>query len=111
MSHYNQLCVLSGVFVGEENIQDFEDYFLSKGFRVSYETEVLTLPDRDGKGDPVPETGGRSDVFFWIHDEDIHSFALPRLHMGIRWWEDVIKYNDNSHLYTPEFLEKYPPKW
>jgi hypothetical protein len=38
-------------------------------------------------------------------------FAVPRLSLGIRWWEDVIKYNDNSHLYPLEFIEANPPKW
>jgi hypothetical protein len=45
------------------------------------------------------------------HDEDVTKFAVPRLSLGIRWWEDVIKYNDNSHLYPKEFIEANPPKW
>jgi hypothetical protein len=48
---------------------------------------------------------------FYVHDEDVSGFAVPRLSMGIRWWEDVIKYNDNSHLYPTEFIEQHPPKW
>jgi len=31
--------------------------------------------------------------------------------MGIRWWEDVVKYNSNEHLYTEEFLEAHPTAW
>jgi hypothetical protein len=31
--------------------------------------------------------------------------------MGIRWWEDVIKYNDNSNLYPNEFLQSHPAIW
>jgi hypothetical protein len=31
--------------------------------------------------------------------------------MGIRWWEDVIVYNDNSHLYPEEFIQENPPTW
>ena len=50
-------------------------------------------------------------VVFSVHDEDIPKFAVPRLQMGIRWWEDVIVYNDNKHLYTDQFLEANPPTW
>jgi hypothetical protein len=81
------------------------------GVRVEYKTTLLTNPDLDAKGNPEPDTGGRHDVFFYIHDEDAMKFAVPRLSLGIRWWEDVIKYNDNSHLYPLEFIEANPPKW
>jgi hypothetical protein len=33
------------------------------------------------------------------------------LQVGIRWWEDVVSYNDNSHLYSKEILDKYSVKW
>ena len=65
----------------------------------------------DKNGNAEPDTGGRNDAFFYVHSEDIGGFAIKRLQMGIRWWEDVIKYNDNSHLYTQEFLDTYPPTW
>jgi hypothetical protein len=81
------------------------------GVRVKYHTEVQTLPDLNPSGNPIPETGGRNDLFFFVHDEDVSKFAVPRLHLGIRWWEDVIVYNDNSHLYTQEFIQANPPKW
>ena len=82
------------------------------GVRIKYHTEVETLPDLDERGNPVPDTGGRNDIFFFVHSDDIAKFAAPRLVMGIRWWEDVIKYNDNSkHLYTPEFIEANPVTW
>jgi hypothetical protein len=81
------------------------------GVRVEYKTTLLTNPDLDAKGNPEPDTGGRHDVFFYIHDEDAMKFAVPRLSLGIRWWEDVIKYNDNSHLYPQEFIEANPTKW
>jgi hypothetical protein len=31
--------------------------------------------------------------------------------MGIRWWEDVVGYNDNGHLYTEEFKAAHPLTW
>ena len=113
MSNYNQLCVWPATIVGEEKIQEFENFFKEEmGTRVKYKCEILTNPDLDGMGNPIPETGGRNDVFFYVHDEDIMKFAVPRLQMGIRWWEDVISYNEGSeHLYPEEFLTENQPTW
>jgi hypothetical protein len=112
MNPFNQLCVWPATLLEENQIQDFVNFFQEDmGVRVEYKTTLLTNPDLDAKGNPEPDTGGRHDVFFYIHDEDAMKFAVPRLSLGIRWWEDVIKYNDNSHLYPQEFIEANPPKW
>ena len=109
---YNQLCMWPGVTLEGSAPKELEDFFQDKmGVRVKYHAEVSTLPDLDSSGNQIPDTGGRSDLFFFIHDEDVPKFAVPRLQMGIRWWEDVIKYNDNSHMYTEEFIKENPPKW
>ena len=79
--------------------------------RVKYKTEVLTNPDLDENGNEVPETGGRNDLFFYIHDDDIGKFAVPRLSMCIRWYEDVVSYNDGAYLYPESFLEENPITW
>ena len=108
---FTQLCVWLGTVLGDSTPKDLEDFFLNEmGVRVKYHTEVETLPDVEN-GKAVPDTGGRNDLFFFVHDEDIPKFAVPRLQMGIRWWEDVIVYNDNKHLYTDQFLEANPPTW
>ena len=109
---FNQLCVWAGVTVGKENIKDFEDHFkVNFNFRVKYAEEVKTKPDiKDGK--VVDGTGGRNDIFFYIHNDDINKFAVQRFRLGhIRWWEDVVSYNDNSHLYTQKILDKYKVNW
>ena len=112
MENFKQLCVWPATLLEENQIQDFINFFQEDmGVRVEYKTTLLTNPDLDAKGNPEPDTGGRHDVFFYIHDEDVMKFAVPRLSLGIRWWEDVIKYNDNSHLYPLEFIEANPPKW
>jgi len=109
---YNQLCVWQGTLLGDSTPKDLENFFMSEmEVRVKYHTEVETLPDLNSSGAPVPETGGRSDLFFYVHEEDVSKFAVPRLQMGIRWWEDVIKYNDNSHLYPKEFVQSHPAVW
>lgn len=113
MENFKQLCVWPGTLLEDSQIQDFENFFLEEmGVRVKHEKTLQTNPDFDTNGRPVPETGGRSDVFFRIHDEDVNKFAIPRLNLGIRWWEDVIKYNEgNAHLYPQEFIEAHPPTW
>jgi hypothetical protein len=110
-NNYTQLCVWPGTVLGDSTPKDLENFFLEEmKTRIKFHTEVKTLPDID-RGIPVPDTGGRNDLFFYVHSEDIANFAIPRLRMGIRWWEDVIGYNDNSHLYSEEFLNAHPTTW
>ena len=104
---FNQLCVWPGTVVGKDEITALEAFFKDEmGVTIKYETEVKTLPDTPG----CTETGGRNDVFFYIADDDISKFAIPRLSMGIRWWEDVLG-NGNGKLYPIEILEKYEKTW
>ncbi len=111
-NQFTQLCVWPGTVLGDNTPQDLEDFFLKEmNTRIKYHTGVLTNPDLDKNGNPIPDTGGRNDLFFYVHSDDIAHFAVPRLQMGIRWWEDVIKYNDNSQLYSPEFIKANPTTW
>ena len=104
---YNQLCVLEGTIMPEGGAKELETFFKDEfGVKVKFETEVKTLPDKPG----CTETGGRNDIFFYIADDDIMKFAVPRLQMGIRWWEDVLG-NGNGKLYPTEVLEKYEKTW
>lgn len=110
-NNFTQLCVWEGVTLDGFTIQEFENYMFDNfGTRIKHETEVTTLPDLDGNGNQIPETGGRNDVFFYAHTDDIPKFAVPRLQAGIRWWEDVIN-NNGSHLYPQEILDKYKLTW
>ena len=104
---YNQLCVLQGTIMPEGGAKELETFFKDEfGVKVKFETEVKTLPNEPG----CTFTGGRNDIFFYIADDDISKFAVPRLSMGVRWWEDVLN-NGNGMFYTDEFLEKYPKTW
>ena len=112
MSKFNQLCVWPGTVLGDSTPQDLVDFFQEElNTRIQFEAEIITNPDLDENGNSIKDTGGRHDLFFYVHDEDVPHFAVPRLQMGIRWWEDVVGYNDNSHLYSTEILTKYPLKW
>ncbi len=68
-----------------------------------------TGPDRDENGIAVPETGGRHDVFFAVHNDDVMRFAIPRLQMGIRWIEDVLENEarETEHSIYPERVKEY----
>ena len=106
---FNQLCVWPGTVVGDSKKvqEDFVKFFKDElGVTVKYETEVKTLPDTP----ECTETGGRNDIFFYIADDDISKFAIPRLNMGIRWYEDVLS-NGGDKLYPTEVLEKYEKTW
>ena len=104
---FNQLCVLQGCLMPKGGAKELESFFKDEmGVTVKFETEVKTLPDKPG----CTETGGRNDIFFYIEDSDISKFAIPRLQMGIRWWEDVLG-NGNGKLYPTEILDKYEKTW
>ena len=104
---FNQLCVLEGTLMPEGGAKELEAFFKDEmKVEVRFETQVKTLPDEPG----CTETGGRNDLFFYIADDDIMKFAVPRLSMGIRWWEDVLG-NGNGKLSPSEILEKYPKSW
>ena len=106
MENFNQLCVWEGTVVGANEVGSFENWVqLEFGVRAKYSEEVLTLPTPGEEG-----TGGRNDLLFYIHDEDVNKFAIARLVYGIRWWEDVLK-NGNEVLYPQHILEKYPQTW
>lgn len=106
-----QLCVWQATELGEQKPEEFEKFIMETfGCRAKFCEEVHTLPDKDENGKDVDGTGGRADLFFYIADEDIKKFAVPRLQYGIRWWEDVLS-NGQGVLYPKEILDKYPAKW
>ena len=101
---FNQLCILEGTLFPEGGVKEFKKFFKDEmGVRVKFENQVKTLPDETGPG-------GRNDLFFYIHDDDIGKFAVPRLSMGVRWWEDVLG-NGNGKLYDEDVLKAYPATW
>ena len=106
-NQFNQLCVLQGTIMPEGGAKELEAFFKNEmGVTVKFETEVKTLPDTP----ECTETGGRNDLFFYIADDDIMKFAIPRLNMGIRWYEDVLS-NGGGDIYPTEVLEKYKKTW
>ena len=107
--NFTQVCVWPGTIVTELDIQMFEDYFKENGFAVQYLESLLTKPDRNEDGTPVPETGGRHDVFFALHNDDVVKFAIPRIAMGIKWIEDVLdnEARETEHSIYPDRVKEY----
>lgn len=104
---FTQLCVWHGTIVGKKKISEFTKFMKDEfGARVKYVEEIKTQPDTDSIGREISGTGGRNDLFFYVHSEDIPKFAVPRLKAGIRWWEDVLG-NGGGKLYNEETLSKY----
>lgn len=110
--NFSQVCVWPGcgVLKCEEphTIEEFEKLMMERmKTRVQYLEEIETKPDTDSTGSPVPGTGGRIDLFFAVHNEDIGHFAIPRMTVGIRWIEDVLSScNYHSRIY-PERVFDY----
>jgi hypothetical protein len=102
---FEQVCVWPGTVCGADFVTGFEGWFLEKlGTRVQYLEEVLTAPDM-ANGFPVEDTGGRNDVLFAVHNDDIMKFAVPRFQYGMRWLEDV--YGNGGGALYPERIAEY----
>ena len=107
--NYNQVCVWPGTILPETHIEKFVKHFEENGFRIQHLETLRTGPDRSDAGAEIEGTGGRSDVLFAIHDEDVMKFAIPRLQMGIRWIEDVLDNEASSteHSIYPDRVKEY----
>jgi hypothetical protein len=107
INNYVQLCVWHGTMLGNNTENDFVNFMKDEfGVRIKFCEEVITNGNIERN-----EEGGRHDLLFFVHSEDLQSFAMKRLEYGIRWWEDVVKYNDGAYLYSEEILNKYPVTW
>lgn len=104
-SPFSQVVVWQGTVVGAKNAADFEKFILVQmNTRAKYIMDVYTNPDLNALGEPVPDTGGRCDVLFSVHRDDVAHFAVPRFQYGMRWLDDVYG-NGGSYLYPREVAE------
>ncbi len=109
MSDFKQPVVWPGTLMGDGTVAEFEAFILAEfGCRAKYVGQFTTLPEGD-------DEGGREDLVFYVHSEDLGKFAVPRLAYGMRWIEDVIdnearRISDGEQsrsIYTPEFHALY----
>jgi hypothetical protein len=106
-SEYTQVCVWPGTVVGND-IAEFESFMKDEFHtRVKYLEEIKTFADKDRRGNDVPDTGGRNDLFFSVHSDDIGNFAIPRMSAGIRWIEDAISEVNGGNTLYPERVTEY----
>lgn len=100
---YEQVCIWPGTIVGKIKIEDFVNFMMEQfKVRVQYLEEIKTFPNNG-----QPDTGGRNDLFFAVHNEDLTHFSIPRLAQGIRWIEDVLDKNNYKHKIYPARVFKY----
>jgi hypothetical protein len=105
---FNQVCVWPGTIIEKDQIEDLEKEMIRIcNTKIQYLETIKTTPDTDRDGFEVAGTGGRIDVFFAVHKDDVGKFALPKLEMGIRWLEDVLaKGNYRCPIY-PDHVYNY----
>lgn len=102
---FKQVCVWPGTVLPAEQVNEFVQWMADEfKTRVQFLESITTAPDRDELGYVVAGTGGRHDVFFAVHNDDVVKFAIPRLSLGIRWIEDVFG-NGNGDLYPARVAE------
>jgi hypothetical protein len=106
---FSQVVIWPGCILEKKDVPHFELSFLLSdlGTRAQYLETIVTRPDLDSRGQPIPGTGGRSDVFFAVHDEDIGRFAIRRIPYGMRWIEDAISRANGGNTLYPARVEQY----
>lgn len=107
MENFTQLCVLQGI---SNPMDELHGLMTAEfGCRFKMADEFLTNPTPG-----EPNTGGRRDVLFYVHSDDVMKFAVPRLQYGIRWWEDALANLDRADELSiiPDWVRtKYPTTW
>ena len=103
---FSQVVSWQGIVIGPEHVQAFIEFIAERfdGTRAQYIREVETSPDLNDDGSEVPGTGGRNDVLFAVHEEDISKFAVERIGYGMRWLDDVYG-NGLGYLYPADVRE------
>lgn len=101
---YQTVCLWPGTSIRPGEVPDFVD-FICKEFETVHPIEVIgNVKTRAGHGGP----GGRLDLLFLVHDDDVMKFAnSKRSELGIRWWSDV-HFNDQHDLYSKDLLHAFP---
>lgn len=101
---FTQLCVWTGCIVGSEQVNEFTEFMKKEvGVRVVYCEELKTLPSEG-------EEGGRNDLLFYVHSDDIPKFSIQRFGLdGVSWWEDALR--NWGDIYPYEIKNKYPKTW
>lgn len=108
--NYTQLVCWQGTKLSsfdppQSEIDEIVAVFKEIDVRIKYVDVLKTNPGLGGEG-------GRSDIFFYVHKDDMCKLAFWRLGNDhtIKWWEDVLD-NGGACLYPKEFVEAHPRSW
>jgi hypothetical protein len=101
---YQQIVCWEGTELGVDEEAMFVT-FVQEELALQHDVQVIgtvkTLPGRNGPG-------GRIDLFFFIHNDDVPRAATRRLKFGMRWINDCIApENGGPGIYPPAFLRAY----
>ncbi len=98
---YQQVCVWPATTLGDGTGKQFEEW-VKEAFevRVKFMEVVETTADSTGPG-------GRHDLMFCVHDDDVAKFAVARLLKGIRWIEDAVSEVNGGNTVYPERVMLY----
>jgi len=104
---FTQVVVWPGTVLEAEQVPEFKQWIMDEfRTRAQFLETILTAPDiRNGA--PVEGTGGRSDLFFAIHKDDVGKFAIPRFDYGMRWVEDMVASINGGCVLWPERIKEY----
>lgn len=80
---YSQLVIWPSTILGQKSCKDFEDFILEK-----FNTRVKCMGEWD------------NSIFFYIHDEDLLSFSLKKVHTDIKWVNEEGEVDERSKEYT-----------
>lgn len=94
-SDFNQLCVLPAVTLGTDTTPEKFEKDLTNIFKCRFKfAEEVKIPESKS-----------ADLLFYVHNDDIETFAVSRKKLSIWWYEDVIREQPNR--YPKEILDKY----
>lgn len=89
---YDVLTCWPQIVMQDDDHDDVQNFFANMGCKhpVHIVGCIRTLPDYEERHKEKPLSGGRCDLFFYFHTDDIWRVAVRRLMHGIIWWEDIV---------------------
>lgn len=102
------LFVWSNVSLGHDSSENFEQAFLDHNIHIKFADTFFTLPDMEN-GDVVANTGGRSEILFYVDSDDLYTFLAPMLDLRIRFWDNALA-EECRNIYPKEIIDKYNQK-
>ncbi len=105
--HFDQVCIWQGVHIPVDEMRFFEAFFKQEMHaRVQFLEVLVTKPDSEN-GVDIPNTGGRPDILFAVHNDDIEQILRVKLRFQFRWIEDVLSFYNYKYPVYPDRVFKY----